>query len=309
MDPPLIWDILPSLPPETMRDWIFFGILIPSILRITIFAYVYFFNLRKLMPTKDAINAAKLVSELEIKGIKEYVISQIVITLSPIIISVPILFWFEFEKLDFSDLDSFPITRIIGYSLFIAWFLFEVDDSFKTYKKLLKLTNDFENLPDEIKKKSIDEIRRKIPDSDLIRGLIPDDIDIIRWGTGVRMEEPRDLVRVLDWLVTKKKNVKDSVEKSTIVKSVKSATPSIISNPLSKIAQFGREAGNIVMEQIREDIIQPIFQRRAEEIIQQKFNEFRTKSSKVPNKIRTVIRGAFPSVSLFILFLINGIIG
>ncbi len=292
-----------------MRDWIFFGILIPSILRIAIFAHVYFFNLRKLMPTKDAIDAAKLVNKLEIEGIKEYAYSQILITLFPIIISLPILFWFELEQLDFSDLDSFPITRIIGYSLFLSWFAFEIDDSLKTYKKLLRLTNDFENLPDEIKKTSADEIRKRLPESDFIRGLIPDDVDIIGWGTGVTIEEPRDLVDVLDWLVKKRNNVKDSVEKSTIVKSVKSVTPAIISNPLSKITQFSKEAGRIVIDQIREDIVEPIFFSRAEEIIQQKFDEFRIQSSRFPNRIRTVVRGTFPSGSLFILFLINGIIG
>ena len=309
MDPSLISDLLPNLPPESMRDWIFFGILIPSILRIAIFAHVYFFNLRKLMPTKDAIDAAKLVNKLEIEGIKEYAYSQILITIFPIIISLPILFWFELEQLDFSDLDSFPITRIIGYSLFLSWFAFEIDDSLKTYKKLLRLTNDFENLPDEIKKTSADEIRKRLPESDFIRGLIPDDVDIIGWGTGVTIEEPRDLVDVLDWLVKKRNNVKDSVEKSTIVKSVKSVTPAIISNPLSKITQFSKEAGRIVIDQIREDIVEPIFFSRAEEIIQQKFDEFRIQSSRFPNRIRTVVRGTFPSGSLFILFLINGIIG
>lgn len=307
MDHSILVELLPNIPPDSMRDWIFLGILIPTFFRLAIFSHAYIFRFRQILPEKKSIHAAKMINKLEIDGLRGYISSQAVITLIPALISLPILWWFEIENLNFSDLDSFPITRIIGIVLFLSWFLFELDDSFKTYKKIQNLIDDLENLPSEIKKQSASEIRNKLPNSDYIRSFISDDLDVIWWGTGeVSIDEPEDFVNFLDWLVKRKNKVKRAASESQVVKSVKSNTPDFISNPLGKISQFAKQGVDIVMEEIREEFVDPFVFDLSTQMIQEKFDEFT--GQKNYHRLIVLLRGIFPSGSLLILFLFNGLI-
>ena len=167
-----------------------------------------------------------MINRLEITGLKSYISTQILITLIPVIISIPILWWFEVENLNFSDFDSFPITKIIGIALFSSWFLFELDDSLKTYKKLKKLIDDLEMLPSQIKQNTATEIKKRLPNSEYIRSFVSEDFDPVLWGTGeVSINEPKDLVAFLGWLVKKKNKAKNLASESGVVQSVKSNTP------------------------------------------------------------------------------------
>ena len=307
MDHNILVELLPNIPPDSMRDWIFLGILIPTFFRLSIFSHAYVFRFRKILPEKKSIHAAKMINNLEIDGLRSYVSSQVVITLIPALISLPILWWFEVENLNFSDLDSFPITRIIGIILFLSWFFFELDDSLKTYKKTQNLIDDLENLPSEIKKNSASEIRQRLPNSEYIRSFISDDFDAIWWGTGeVSIDETKDFVNFLDWLVKRKNKVKRAAKESEVVKSVKSKTPDFISNPLGKISQFAKQGVDIVVEEIREEFVDPFVFDLSTQMIQEKFDEFT--GQKNYHRLVVLLRGIFPSGSLMILFLFNGLI-
>tara|TARA_S200000501_G_C20828906_1_gene746246 strand:- start:185 stop:1111 length:927 start_codon:yes stop_codon:yes gene_type:complete len=307
MEHSIFLELLPKIPPDSMRDWIFFGILIPTLFRIVIFTHAYVFRFRKIIPEKQTIDAAKMINKLEINGLKSYVSTQVVITLIPVIVSIPILWWFEIENLNFSDLDSFPITRIIGITLFSLWFLFELDDSLKTYKKLKKLIDDLEMLPSQIKKNSAIEIRKKLPNSEYIRSLVSEDLDLVWWGTGeVSIDEPKDLVDFLGWLVKKKNKAKNIASESEVVKSVKSKTPGFISSPLAKISKFAKKGVEIVVEEFREEFVDPFVFDLSTQMIQEKFDEFTT--VKNYHRLIVLVRGVFPSGSLMILFLFNGLL-
>ena len=307
MDHNILVELFPNIPPDSMRDWIFLGILIPTFFRLAIFSHAYVFRFRKILPEKKSIHAAKMINNLEIDGLRSYVSSQVVITLIPALISLPILWWFEVENLNFSDLDSFPITRIIGIILFLSWFLFELDDSLKTYKKTQNLIDDLENLPSEIKKNSASEIRQRLPNSEYIRSFISDDLDVIWWGTGeVSIDETKDFVNFLDWLVKRKNKVKRAAKDSEVVKSVKSKTPDFISNPLGKISQFAKQGVDIVKEEIREEYVDPFVFKLSTQMIQEKFDEFTGQNNY--HRLVVLLRGIFPSGSLLILFLFNGLI-
>ena len=307
MEHSIFLELLPKIPPDSMRDWIFFGILIPTLFRIVIFTHAYVFRFRKIIPEKQTIDAAKMINKLEINGLKSYVSTQVVITLIPVIVSIPILWWFEIENLNFSDLDSFPITRIIGITLFSLWFLFELDDSLKTYKKLKKLIDDLEMLPSQIKKNSAIEIRKKLPNSEYIRSFVSEDLDLVWWGTGeVSIDEPKDLVDFLGWLVKKKNKAQNIASESEVVKSVKSKTPGFISSPLAKISKFAKQGVEIVVEEFREEFVDPFVFDLSTQMIQEKFDEFTT--VKNYHRLIVLVRGVFPSGSLMILFLFNGLI-
>ena len=307
MEHSIFLELLPKIPPDSMRDWIFFGILIPTLFRIVIFTHAYVFRFRKIIPEKQTIDAAKMINKLEINGLKSYVSTQVVITLIPVIVSIPILWWFEIENLNFSDLDSFPITRIIGITLFSLWFLFELDDSLKTYKKLKKLIDDLEMLPSQIKKNSAIEIRKKLPNSEYIRSFVSEDLDLVWWGTGeVSIDEPKDLVDFLGWLVKKKNKAKNIASESEVVKSVKSKTPGFISSPLAKISKFAKQGVEIVVEEFREEFVDPFVFDLSTQMIQEKFDEFTTVNNY--HRLIVLVRGVFPSGSLMILFLFNGLL-
>ena len=307
MEHSIFLELLPKIPPDSMRDWIFFGILIPTLFRIVIFTHAYVFRFRKIIPEKQTIDAAKMINKLEINGLKSYVSTQVVITLIPVIVSIPILWWFEIENLNFSDLDSFPITRIIGITLFSLWFLFELDDSLKTYKKLKKLIDDLEILPSQIKKNSAIEIRKKLPNSEYIRSFVSEDLDLVWWGTGeVSIDEPKDLVDFLGWLVKKKNKAQNIASESEVVKSVKSKTPGFISSPLAKISKFAKQGVEIVVEEFREEFVDPFVFDLSTQMIQEKFDEFTT--VKNYHRLIVLVRGVFPSGSLMILFLFNGLL-
>ncbi len=307
MEHSIFLELLPKIPPDSMRDWIFFGILIPTLFRIVIFTHAYVFRFRKIIPEKQTIDAAKMINKLEINGLKSYVSTQVVITLIPVIVSIPILWWFEIENLNFSDLDSFPITRIIGITLFSLWFLFELDDSLKTYKKLKKLIDDLEMLPSQIKKNSAIEIRKKLPNSEYIRSFVSEDLDLVWWGTGeVSIDEPKDLVDFLGWLVKKKNKAKNIASESEVVKSVKSKTPGFISSPLAKISKFAKQGVEIVVEEFREEFVDPFVFDLSTQMIQEKFDEFT--NVKNYHRLIVLVRGVFPSGSLMILFLFNGLL-
>ena len=308
MDYSIFLELFPTIPPDSLRDWIFFGILIPMLFRVVIFTHAYVFRFRKIIPEKQTIDAAMMINRLEIRGLKSYISTQIVITLIPVIISIPILWWFEVENLNFSDFDSFPITKVIGIALFSSWFLFELDDSLKTYKKLKKLIDDLEMLPTQIKQNTATEIKKRLPNSEYIRSFVSEDLDLVWWGTGkkVSIEEPKDLVVFLGWLVKQKNKAKNLASESEVVQSVKSNTPGFISNPLSKISTFAKKGVNIVVEEFREEFVDPFVFDMSTKMIQEKFDEFTNQK----NYHRLIIlgRGLFPSGSLMLLFLFNGLI-
>jgi|TARA_B100000959_G_C14939723_1_gene607261 hypothetical protein len=161
MDITLVLNALPSIPPESLRDYVFIAIFIPNMIRLfsCIGPYLRF---RKIMPEGQIIKALKLVGKLEIPGLDRFIIVQIALILLPTLISIPILFIFGLGDLTFADLDSHQIVKVSGIAILLAWFVFEARDSLRTNKYLNEALDGFEEMLNSAQR-GIDSYTNLIP--------------------------------------------------------------------------------------------------------------------------------------------------
>ena len=125
-------DLVPSLPPESIRDWAFLVILIPMIARL-IFLYGPYQNFSKLFPTERR-KAFTLVRKLKIPGFEEFLRHQLAIILLPGLIALPILAYSGLDQLTWEDLPS--DVAALGSMGLIIWVLTEIHRANKVKEKL-----------------------------------------------------------------------------------------------------------------------------------------------------------------------------
>ena len=125
-------DLLPSLPPESIRDWAFLVILIPMVARL-IFLYEPYQKFSKLFPTERR-KAFTLVRKLKIPGFEKFLRHQLVIILLPGLIALPILAYSGLDQLTWEDLPS--DVAALGSMGLIIWVLTEIHRANKVKEKL-----------------------------------------------------------------------------------------------------------------------------------------------------------------------------
>ncbi len=125
-------DLVPSLPPESIRDWAFLVILIPMIARL-IFLYEPYQKFSKLFPTERR-KAFTLVRKLKIPGFEEFLRHQLAIILLPGLIALPILAYSGLDQLTWEDLPS--DVAALGSMGLIIWVLTEIHRANKVKEKL-----------------------------------------------------------------------------------------------------------------------------------------------------------------------------
>ena len=125
-------DLLPSLPPESIRDWAFLVILIPMVARL-IFLYEPYQKFSKLFPTERR-KAFTLVRKLKIPGFEEFLRRQLAIILLPGLIALPILAYSGLDQLTWEDLPS--DVAALGSMGLIIWVLTEIHRANKVKEKL-----------------------------------------------------------------------------------------------------------------------------------------------------------------------------
>ena len=125
-------DLLPSLPPESIRDWAFLVILIPMVARL-IFLYEPYQKFSKLFPTERR-KAFTLVRKLKIPGFEEFLRHQLAIILLPGLIALPILAYSGLDQLTWEDLPS--DVAALGSMGLIIWVLTEIHRANKVKEKL-----------------------------------------------------------------------------------------------------------------------------------------------------------------------------
>ncbi len=125
-------DLLPSLPPESIRDWAFLVILIPMVARL-IFLYEPYQKFSKLFPTERR-KAFTLVRKLKIPGFEEFLRHQLAIILLPGLIALPILAYSGLDQLTWKDLPS--DVAALGSMGLIIWVLTEIHRANKVKEKL-----------------------------------------------------------------------------------------------------------------------------------------------------------------------------
>ena len=160
-------DLVPSLPPESIRDWAFLVILIPMIARL-IFLYGPYQNFSKLFPTERR-KAFTLVRKLKIPGFEEFLRHQLAIILLPGLIALPILAYSGLDQLTWEDLPS--DVAALGSMGLIVWVLTEIhranrvkeklDDAVDELKSILTLIQ--EKLPFAKSRLGLDNLSKTLP--------------------------------------------------------------------------------------------------------------------------------------------------
>ena len=100
----MIFDLLPSFPPETLKDWTFIVLLIALLIRI----FLVLRPIKEISKFFDGqpVTGLKLIRELEIKGINQFVITEISLALLPALLGIPVMYYFGVDDVLISQMDS-----------------------------------------------------------------------------------------------------------------------------------------------------------------------------------------------------------
>jgi len=131
-------DLLPQIPPNSIRDQIFILIFIPLIIRLY-FVKKLDDRFKKLVP-KNRSKAIKLVIQLKIPRLEKFINQQLWMIFLPIIISLPVLYKFGLHELTLDDIPS--NVSVIGAIGLTVWLLFDIQIALAmnvTFHKLLDL--------------------------------------------------------------------------------------------------------------------------------------------------------------------------
>ena len=142
-------ELVPSIPPETIRDWAFLVILIPMAVRL-ILLYKPYTEFSSLFPEKRK-EAFTLVRRLKIPGFEQFLRHQAAIILLPGLIALPILTYWGLDHLIWEDLPS-DVAALGSVGLFI-WVFTEIDRAYRVSKKLDNAVIDLNNILEMIKEK------------------------------------------------------------------------------------------------------------------------------------------------------------
>ena len=107
----MIFDLLPSFPPETLKDWTFVVLLISFVIRI----FLVLRPIKEISKFFDGqpVAGLKLIRELEIKGINQFVITEISLALLPAILGIPIMYYFGVDDVLITQMNSTILTFFI----------------------------------------------------------------------------------------------------------------------------------------------------------------------------------------------------
>ena len=134
--------LVPSFPPESIRDWAFIVILIPMTARL-VFLYEPYNKFKDLFP-KNSRKAFSLVRKLRIPGFNKFLRHQLAIILLPGLIALPILFYSGLDQLTWSDLPSNVVA--IGSVGLVIWVITEIHRANMVRRKLDAAIKELEEL-------------------------------------------------------------------------------------------------------------------------------------------------------------------
>jgi len=156
----LLSEMLPILPPESLRDYIFVVILIPLIFRLLLLIGPYK-RFKQIIPNERK-KAISLLHKLEIPRLRQFVNQQIMLIFLPALISLPVLYYFGLDRLTWSDMPSDVAS--IGALVLGFWIIVEFQYALAmnaTFHTLLTLVEKFmgkmlEMIPGQIRRSGSD---------------------------------------------------------------------------------------------------------------------------------------------------------
>ena len=235
-----LYDLMPSVPPESLRDWAFLVILIPAITRVIMLSTLYG-RFNEIFPKKKA-KAAKLLVKLEIPGLKKFVRHQSAIILLPGLISLPILLYSGLDTVHWDDLPSQTATvATIGLVVWVVYGLANALELFHQMKGILDELGDI-----------IDSIKLPLKETPLFDNLS---------GTSIVALEA--LVKIRKSLSSTKKWASSGMP-ATIEKNILPFLGSLGDAITSLFDEYAKKAKVIVQDLVKEQV----------EAISEKFNNF-----------------------------------
>ena len=143
----LFFDILPNVPPESLRDWAFMIIIVPAISRVVLLSTLYG-KFSEIFPNKR-VKATRLLIKLKIPGLNKFVIHQSAMIFLPALISLPILYYSGLNDIFWSDLPSQTATlATIGL---VLWTVFGVYKAIELREEVREILERLEELLLQIK--------------------------------------------------------------------------------------------------------------------------------------------------------------
>jgi len=143
----LLFEVLPKLPPESLRDWAFIVIMIPAIARVMMLSTLYG-KFNEIFPKKK-VKAAKLLVKLKIPGMKKFVIHQSAIILLPGLISLPILLYSGLDTVHWEDLPS--QTATIATVGLVVWVIYGLVNSLELMRQMNDILDELNGIINKIK--------------------------------------------------------------------------------------------------------------------------------------------------------------
>jgi len=143
----LLNDLIPSLPPDSLRDYAFIIILIPAITRVLLLSSLYK-DFNEIFPD-HRVKATKLVFKLRIRGMNTFLKHQSAIIILPGLISLPILHYSGLDELYWHDLPSHTASiATIGLVIWVGYGMYTAIQ-LKDYMQII--LNDLRKIIDSIK--------------------------------------------------------------------------------------------------------------------------------------------------------------
>ena len=275
----LFYDLLPSIPPESLRDWAFFVILIPAIARVVMLSTLYG-KFNEIFPKKK-VRAAKLLIKLEIPGMKKFVRHQSAIILLPGVISLPILLYSGLDTVHWDDLPS--QTATVATMGLVVWVVYGLANSLELMNQMEKILNELGDI--------IHKIKLPINETQLVDNLSQTSI--------VALEV---LVKIRKSLSSTKKWASSSMP-TTIEKNILPFLGSLGEAITSLFDEYTKKAKEIVQDLVNEQV----------EVISERFNNFldRQFASYIvwdPKRtVRMILISASPSLWLALVAWYSGV--
>ena len=236
----MLYDLLPSIPPESLRDWAFIVIMIPAIARVIMLSTLYG-KFNEIFPKKK-VKAAKLLVKLEIPGMKKFVRHQSAIILLPGLISLPILLYSGLDTIHWDDLPSQTATvATIGL---VVWVAYGLANSLDLMRQMNEILDELAEI--------IDKIKLPIKETRLVDNLSQTSI--------VALEV---LVRIRKSLTSTKKWASSNIP-TTIEKNILPFLGSLGEAITSLFDEYTKKAEEIVRDLVNEKV----------EVFSEKFNKF-----------------------------------
>jgi|TARA_B100001250_G_scaffold337845_1_gene304758 hypothetical protein len=143
----LLYDLLPSIPPESLRDWAFVVIMIPAIARVILLSTLYK-KFSEIFPSKKA-KATRLLVKLRVPGLNTFVVHQSAMILLPGLISLPVLYYSGLDDIYWGDLPSQTATMAtIGL---VLWTTYGVYKAIELKEEVREILDKLQKLLDQLK--------------------------------------------------------------------------------------------------------------------------------------------------------------